>query len=254
MRSGRLPAASATLAVLSPPLRCWARTAVARGRRPVVRTSWFGFAPPRPRQSLLRQLSQRSAENRRSRARQARRRQCDGRRRDLGKGAAQNAGAGHAARRAWRGRGPMKRATTPFRRISNPRSIAPPPHRPIPAGPTPFTGSTEPNTRTPSAICSRSRSTRRRCCPADDASHGFDNVNVGGLSPTLLDRYLSAAQKISPARDRQPRAIAGCAYCAPSGRSHAGRSFRRAAARHARRDHVPPHVSGGRRVHASRSG
>jgi mono/diheme cytochrome c family protein len=33
--------------------------------------------------------------------------------------------------------------------------------------------------------------------PADDASHGFDNVNVGGLSPTLLDRYLSAGQKIS---------------------------------------------------------
>ena len=33
--------------------------------------------------------------------------------------------------------------------------------------------------------------------PADDASHGFDNVNVGALSPTLLDRYLSAAQKVS---------------------------------------------------------
>jgi len=33
--------------------------------------------------------------------------------------------------------------------------------------------------------------------PTDDASHGFDNVNIGGLSPTLLDRYLSAAQKIS---------------------------------------------------------
>src|SRR5262249_12263173 len=33
--------------------------------------------------------------------------------------------------------------------------------------------------------------------PADDASHGFDNVNIGALSPTLLDRYLSAARKIS---------------------------------------------------------
>ena len=33
--------------------------------------------------------------------------------------------------------------------------------------------------------------------PTDDASHGFDNVNVGELSPTLLDRYLSAAQKVS---------------------------------------------------------
>src|SRR5436190_7713028 len=33
--------------------------------------------------------------------------------------------------------------------------------------------------------------------PADDASHGFDNVNLAGLSPTLFERYLSAAQKIS---------------------------------------------------------
>src|SRR5262249_19196708 len=33
--------------------------------------------------------------------------------------------------------------------------------------------------------------------PKDDAGHGFDNVTVGDLSPTLLDRYVSAAQKIS---------------------------------------------------------
>jgi hypothetical protein len=33
--------------------------------------------------------------------------------------------------------------------------------------------------------------------PKDDAGHGFDNVNVGVLSPTLLDRYIGAAQKIS---------------------------------------------------------
>ena len=33
--------------------------------------------------------------------------------------------------------------------------------------------------------------------PADDSSHGFDNISVGGLSPMLLERYLSAAQKIS---------------------------------------------------------
>jgi hypothetical protein len=33
--------------------------------------------------------------------------------------------------------------------------------------------------------------------PADSASHGFDNVTVGTLSPTLLERYLTAAQKIS---------------------------------------------------------
>jgi hypothetical protein len=33
--------------------------------------------------------------------------------------------------------------------------------------------------------------------PSDDSSFGFDNITVGELSPTLLERYLSAARKIS---------------------------------------------------------
>ena len=33
--------------------------------------------------------------------------------------------------------------------------------------------------------------------PADESSYGFDNVTVGDLPPTLLDRYISAAEKIS---------------------------------------------------------
>jgi mono/diheme cytochrome c family protein len=33
--------------------------------------------------------------------------------------------------------------------------------------------------------------------PADDSSFGFDNVNVTNFSPTLMERYLAAAQKIS---------------------------------------------------------
>ncbi len=33
--------------------------------------------------------------------------------------------------------------------------------------------------------------------PGDEASHGFDNVTVTNLSPMLLDRYVSAARKIS---------------------------------------------------------
>ena len=33
--------------------------------------------------------------------------------------------------------------------------------------------------------------------PSDQSSYGFDNVTVGDLSPTLLDRYVSAAEKIS---------------------------------------------------------
>ena len=33
--------------------------------------------------------------------------------------------------------------------------------------------------------------------PSDESSHGFDNVTVGDLSPTLLERNLSASRKIS---------------------------------------------------------
>lgn len=33
--------------------------------------------------------------------------------------------------------------------------------------------------------------------PNDEASHGFDNITVSNLSPTLMNRYVSAAQKIS---------------------------------------------------------
>ena len=37
--------------------------------------------------------------------------------------------------------------------------------------------------------------------PQDDASFGFDNVGAGELSPTLMERYLAAAQKISRLHD-----------------------------------------------------
>lgn len=33
--------------------------------------------------------------------------------------------------------------------------------------------------------------------PKDEVSHGFDNITVGALSPTRLERYLAAAKKIS---------------------------------------------------------
>ncbi len=46
--------------------------------------------------------------------------------------------------------------------------------------------------------------------PKDDESHGFDNVTVGALSPSLLDRYISAAQKIS-------RLAVGTPYRSPRG-------------------------------------
>ena len=48
--------------------------------------------------------------------------------------------------------------------------------------------------------------------PSDDSSYGFDNVTVGDLSPTLLDRYISAAEKIS-------RIAVGRPSVSPGGRS-----------------------------------
>jgi len=48
--------------------------------------------------------------------------------------------------------------------------------------------------------------------PADESSHGFDNITVGDLSPALLDRYLSAAQKIS-------RLAVGTPLSRPEGRT-----------------------------------
>jgi mono/diheme cytochrome c family protein len=46
--------------------------------------------------------------------------------------------------------------------------------------------------------------------PPDESSHGFDNITVADLSPTLLNRYISAAQKIS-------RLAVGMAGKAPGG-------------------------------------
>jgi len=45
--------------------------------------------------------------------------------------------------------------------------------------------------------------------PADESGHGFDNVIVGDLSATLLDRYISAAQKISRLAVGAPRRAQG---------------------------------------------
>jgi hypothetical protein len=46
--------------------------------------------------------------------------------------------------------------------------------------------------------------------PNDEPSHGFDNVTVGNLSPTLLERYVTAAQKIA-------RLAVGAGRQAPTG-------------------------------------
>jgi mono/diheme cytochrome c family protein len=41
--------------------------------------------------------------------------------------------------------------------------------------------------------------------PGDETSHGFDSSTLGDLSPTLLDRYITAAQKVSRLAVGRPR-------------------------------------------------
>jgi hypothetical protein len=45
--------------------------------------------------------------------------------------------------------------------------------------------------------------------PKDDVSQGFDNVSVANLSPTLLNRYIAAAEKISRLAIGAPRRTPG---------------------------------------------
>ena len=45
--------------------------------------------------------------------------------------------------------------------------------------------------------------------PKDEEGHGFDNVSAGTLSPALLNRYISAAEKISALAVGGPRRIGG---------------------------------------------
>ena len=87
--------------------------------------------------------------------------------------------------------------------------------------------------------------------PPDDSSAGFDNIaDVLGVSPVLLERYLSAAMKIcrrwrsATSRSRRPKTTFRAA-----GRLDPGPARRRTAARHARRDADSPHVPGRRRIH-----
>ena len=84
--------------------------------------------------------------------------------------------------------------------------------------------------------------------PADESGHGFDNVIVGDLSATLLNRYISAAQKISRLAVGSTQSSLQSDTIQAACRSHAGRSLAWAAAWHARRRVDVLYVSPGRRV------
>ena len=72
--------------------------------------------------------------------------------------------------------------------------------------------------------------------PADDASYGFDNIaGVQRMSPTLMERYLAAAQKISRVAVGASDARGDDRHVSRPARASAGRSPGRPAVRHARR-------------------
>jgi hypothetical protein len=59
--------------------------------------------------------------------------------------------------------------------------------------------------------------------PADEANHGFDSAPLGDLSPTLLDRYITAAQKISRmAVGRAPKSPNSDTFRVPPDRTQEG--------------------------------
>ena len=85
--------------------------------------------------------------------------------------------------------------------------------------------------------------------PADDSAYGFDNIgDVLGVSPALMERYLSAAWKISSLAVGNPKIDADGRDVPRAVRPVAGRSHRRPAHRHARRHPDPLHVPGRRRI------
>ena len=72
--------------------------------------------------------------------------------------------------------------------------------------------------------------------PADDSSHGFDNIaDVLGVSPSLLERYVVRGGEDQPARRRRTRSGAAAGHLHGQRRSQSEPDARRPAARHARR-------------------
>ena len=85
--------------------------------------------------------------------------------------------------------------------------------------------------------------------PADDSSNGFDNIaDVLGVSPALLERYVSAGGQDQPARGGRSRNRASGRHLHGQRGSHANRDSRWPAARNARRHGDPAQLPAGRRI------
>ena len=89
------------------------------------------------------------------------------------------------------------------------RSTARPPSIPIPAGPDTFRRLNRTEYQNAIRDLLALDVDASALLPNDESSRGFDNVTVGDLSPTLLDRYITAAQKISRLAVGSPRRSPG---------------------------------------------
>jgi len=74
--------------------------------------------------------------------------------------------------------------------------------------------------------------------PQDEPAHGFDNVMIGNLSPTLMDRYVGAAQKVA-------RLAVGASALAPGGDTF---RVRPEVTQEQQVDGLPPGTRGGLRI------
>ena len=87
--------------------------------------------------------------------------------------------------------------------------------------------------------------------PSDGGDFGFDNIATAlKTSPLLLERYLTAAQRISTLAVGDTAMAPGHDRLLDQPRVHAERARRRSAARDARRHRGSPHLPGRRRLHA----
>ena len=109
----------------------------------------------------------------------------------------------------------------------------------------------QPSMRTRFAICSALDIDVTELLPSDGADFGFDNIATSlRTSPLLLERYLTAAQRISAMAVGDPDVRARDHRVFDQPRVQPERLHRRPAARHARRHRGPSRVSGRRRVQA----
>ena len=91
----------------------------------------------------------------------------------------------------------MNRATHPWSPHSKTRSTEPPPRIPNPGRTDTFRRLTRAEYQNAIRDLLALDVEVASLLPSDESSHGFDNITVGDLSPTLLERYVSAARKIS---------------------------------------------------------